>query len=287
MKHKSHRKQTKSLKRKIKRMAAAAAVAGVAFVSSAFLPGLPATAHASALPDTGVQPDTSIQQTVNSAKGQFNLQTESKVPLKKAIRIQAKAAEKQAAEKAADKAAKEAADRAAEKAADKAAEKAVDKAAGKAADADKTAEKAADQAALQGAEKTADQAGSEKTANKQVQAKPATDKASPDAPENFQDVLNIKATAYAPGPHDNDQWGDKTYMGTTVRPGIIAVDPNVIPLGSKVYIEYPDGTGQYAVAEDTGGAIKGNRIDIAMNSVDKAYDFGIKNVKVYVVDKKA
>ncbi|WP_371363548.1 hypothetical protein SRRS_44280 [Sporomusa rhizae] len=289
MKHKSHRRHTKSLKRKIKRMAAAAAVAGVAFVSSAFLPGLPATAHASALPDAGVQPDASIQQTVNSAKGQFNLQTESKVPLKKAIRIQAKAAEKQAAEQAANKAAEQAANKAAEQAADKAAEKAADKAAEKkAADktaADKTADKAGD--GDKTAEKAADQAGAEKTPNKQVQAKPATDKASPNAPENFQEVLNIKATAYAPGPHDNDQWGDKTYMGTTVRPGIIAVDPNIIPLGSKVYIEYPDGTGQYAVAEDTGGAIKGNRIDVAVNSVDKAYDFGIKNVKVYVVDKKA
>ena len=76
-------------------------------------------------------------------------------------------------------------------------------------------------------------------------------------------------------------------MGTTVRPGIIAVDPNIIPLGSRVYLEYPDGTGHYAVAEDTGGAIKGNRIDIAMSSVAKAYDFGIKNVKVYVVGQKA
>lgn len=72
-------------------------------------------------------------------------------------------------------------------------------------------------------------------------------------------------------------------MGTTVRPGVIAVDPAVIPLGSRVYIEYPDGTGSYAVAEDTGGAIKGNRIDIAMSSVDAAYDFGIQNVKVYVL----
>lgn len=245
MKHKLHRKHTKSLKRKIKRMAAAAAVAGVAFVSSAFLPGLPATAHASALPDASVQPDTSLQHTVKSPKGQFNLQTESKIPLKKAARIQAKAAEKQASDKAADK----------------------------------VAEKAVEEAALQ--------AVTEKAPRKHVQAKPATDKASPNTPENFQEVINVKATAYAPGPHDNDQWGDKTYMGTTVRPGVIAVDPRIIPLGSKVYIEYPDGTGQYAVAEDTGGAIKGNRIDIAMNSVGKAYDFGIKNVKVYVVDKKA
>jgi len=105
------------------------------------------------------------------------------------------------------------------------------------------------------------------------------------APDNYKKVLDIKATAYAPGAHDNDQWGDKTFMGTQIRPGIIAVDPNLIPLGSRVYIQYPDGHGEYAVAEDTGGAIKGNRIDIAKTSVDKAQDFGIKNVKVFVLDK--
>ncbi|EIW20578.1 MULTISPECIES: 3D domain-containing protein [Pelosinus] len=96
-------------------------------------------------------------------------------------------------------------------------------------------------------------------------------------------VLNITATAYAPGPHDNDQWGNKTHMGTQVRPGVIAVDPKVIPLGSRVMIKYPDGTKEYAVAEDTGGAIKGHRIDIAKWTVKEAYRFGIKPVKVYVL----
>jgi len=103
------------------------------------------------------------------------------------------------------------------------------------------------------------------------------------APTNYKHVLDIKATAYAPGPHDNDQYGSKTYIGSQVRPGIIAVDPKVIPLGSRVYIEYPDGHGEYAVAEDTGGAIKGNRVDIAKWTVNEAKDFGIQNVKVYVV----
>lgn len=107
------------------------------------------------------------------------------------------------------------------------------------------------------------------------------------APRHYEDVLEVTATAYAPGPHDNDQWGSKTHLGTEVRPGVIAVDPNIIPLGSKVYIQYPDGQGTYAVAEDTGGAIKGNRIDIAKWSVDEAKDFGMKNVKVYIIDKNA
>ncbi|MBC8014278.1 MAG: hypothetical protein H7X79_00855 [Sporomusaceae bacterium] len=122
-------------------------------------------------------------------------------------------------------------------------------------------------------------------ANPNVQPDPNINKESPgNPPANYKEVLNIKATAYAPGPHDNGKWGNLTHIGTQVRPGIIAVDPNVIPLGSRVYIEYPDGHGEYAIAEDTGGAIKGNRVDIAKWSVNEAYDFGIQNVKVYVVD---
>ncbi len=109
-------------------------------------------------------------------------------------------------------------------------------------------------------------------------------KQSNNAPSKYEKVLDIKATAYSPGPLDNDQWGDKTYMGTTIRPGVVAVDPKVIPLGSRLYVEYPDGRGEYAVAEDTGGAIKGNRIDIAIMNRDKATEFGIKPVKVYVVN---
>lgn len=103
------------------------------------------------------------------------------------------------------------------------------------------------------------------------------------APADYKKELAITATAYAPGPHDNDQWGNKTYLGTQIRPGIIAVDPRIIPLGSRVYIQYPDGHGEYAIAEDTGGAIKGNRIDIAKRSVKEAQNFGIQRVKVFVV----
>ncbi|MDF2569809.1 MAG: hypothetical protein K0R55_1413 [Sporomusa sp.] len=237
MKHKLHQKQSKSLKRRLKRMAAAAAVAGVAFVSSAFLPGLPATAQASALPDNVAQPGASIQHQVKTPKGTFNLQTESKTPLKKLARAQAKAAAQQA-------------------------------------------QQVKNQA-------QADKPVVAKAAAKQVKAAPVTADAATNAPDNFKKVVDVRATAYAPGPHDNGKWGDKTHMGTTVRPGVIAVDPNIIPLGSRVYIEYPDGTGHYAVAEDTGGAIKGNRIDVALSSVGHAYDFGIKNARVYVLDSKA
>ena len=61
---------------------------------------------------------------------------------------------------------------------------------------------------------------------------------------------------------------------------IIAVDPSVIPLGSKVYVE---GYG-YAVAADKGGAIKGNRIDVFFSSKNDAYRWGVKRVKIRVLD---
>ncbi|TQR18209.1 G5 and 3D domain-containing protein [Psychrobacillus vulpis] len=61
---------------------------------------------------------------------------------------------------------------------------------------------------------------------------------------------------------------------------VVAVDPSVIPLGSKVWVE---GYG-YAVAGDTGGAIKGNKIDLFMPSKSKAYNFGRKKVRIKVLN---
>ena len=61
---------------------------------------------------------------------------------------------------------------------------------------------------------------------------------------------------------------------------VIAVDPNVIPLGSKVWVE---GYG-YAVAGDTGGAIKGNIIDLFMPNVEDAYSWGRKTVRIKVLN---
>ncbi len=61
---------------------------------------------------------------------------------------------------------------------------------------------------------------------------------------------------------------------------VIAVDLSVIPLGSKVYVE---GYGE-AVAADTGGAIKGNRIDVFVPSEGDAQQFGRKSVKIAVMN---
>ncbi|MFA8438993.1 ubiquitin-like domain-containing protein [Pueribacillus sp. YX66] len=61
---------------------------------------------------------------------------------------------------------------------------------------------------------------------------------------------------------------------------VIAVDPNVIPLGTKVHV---DGYG-YAIAGDTGGAIRGNKIDVFFSSKSKAYAWGSKTVKVKILN---
>lgn len=108
------------------------------------------------------------------------------------------------------------------------------------------------------------------------------------AGKEYTKQLDIVASAYSPN-NAASEYGGLTYMGTKVRPGVIAVDPNVIPLGSKVFITgynnplLPAG-GFVATAEDTGGAIKGDRIDIFLNGTEEqVLNFGMQNVKVYVL----
>lgn len=69
-----------------------------------------------------------------------------------------------------------------------------------------------------------------------------------------------------------------TKSGTEVRPGIISVDPKVIPLGSKVIIN-----GKEFTAEDTGGRIKGHKIDMAVATHEEAKELGIYHATVYLV----
>ncbi|MBE6934250.1 MAG: DUF348 domain-containing protein [Ruminococcaceae bacterium] len=93
-------------------------------------------------------------------------------------------------------------------------------------------------------------------------------------------VEEFKATAY----HNSDPgctiW---TATGTLCRVGAIAVDPKVIPYGTRMYIVSNDGRYIYgiAVAEDCGGSIKGNRIDLYFDSVEECNRFGIRNCQVY------
>lgn len=93
---------------------------------------------------------------------------------------------------------------------------------------------------------------------------------------NYKKAMVVEATAYS---------GDGiTATGTVPKRdpnglSTIAVDPRVIPLGTKVYIE---GYG-YAVAEDTGGAIKNNIIDLFLNSSAECKQWGRRNVNLYII----
>lgn len=94
-------------------------------------------------------------------------------------------------------------------------------------------------------------------------------------------TLTMVATAYCPCAKCNyPYYGAPSYIGLPLGYGIIAVDPKVIPMGSKLYVEgYGEG-----IAADQGGAIKGNRIDLCFNTHQAALDYGIKTVKVTILN---
>ena len=90
----------------------------------------------------------------------------------------------------------------------------------------------------------------------------------------YKKKIIVKAYAYS--------GGGRTATGTRARVGSIAVDPKVIPLGTKVYVK---GYG-YAVAEDTGGNIKGNTVDLYMNSTGACLQWGVRYVPLYIDVRK-
>lgn len=103
-----------------------------------------------------------------------------------------------------------------------------------------------------------------------------------------KETYTIKATAYGTSARNGGNGTGKTRTGTRPVEGrTIAVDPHLIPLGTKVKIEcdsFPEINGTY-VAEDTGGAINGKRIDIYMDDSKRSrmLDFGVRTVKVSVL----
>ncbi len=103
----------------------------------------------------------------------------------------------------------------------------------------------------------------------------------------YSKKITVNATAYDTSPEENGGYS-RTALGLTPRFGIVAVDPRVIPLGSKLYIESVDDGGSwtygYAIAGDTGGAIKGNRIDLCYNTKRECIQFGRRKATVYVLD---
>jgi len=99
--------------------------------------------------------------------------------------------------------------------------------------------------------------------------------------------MQLQASAYTAAAEENG-WGPVDYFGNALKVGTVAVDPKVIPLGTKLYITGYDYAGLpaggfHAVATDTGSAVKGNRIDIFVaDSRKEALKFGLQNVTVYV-----
>ena len=96
----------------------------------------------------------------------------------------------------------------------------------------------------------------------------------------YTDVLTVSATAYS-----CEGYTGYTYSGTVARVGAIAVDPKVIPLGTKMYIVSNDGqyVYGYCVAEDIGGGIKGNRVDLYFDTFDECWQFGVRTCTVYIL----
>lgn len=100
-------------------------------------------------------------------------------------------------------------------------------------------------------------------------------------PTNTGKTLTMRATAYTAY---CEGCSGVTANGTDIRSNpnlkVIAVDPRVIPLGTKVWVE---GYGE-AIAADTGGAIKGNKIDVFIPTEGQARQWGVKNVTVKILN---
>lgn len=105
----------------------------------------------------------------------------------------------------------------------------------------------------------------------------------------YRNSLRMKSTAYSAdylstGKYPGNSGYGITATGTVAKRNSsgyssVAVDPRIIPLGTKLYI---DGYG-YAVAEDIGGAIKGNKIDLYFNGEGEVYNWGVRWVDVYIL----
>lgn len=110
-------------------------------------------------------------------------------------------------------------------------------------------------------------------------------------PKNLGRYIDMTATAYdlsfeSCGKRPGDRGYGITASGMKARVGVVAVDRRVIPLGTRLYIEAVDGSWVYgeAIAGDTGGAIKGNRIDLFFNTKAECMKFGRKAARVYILD---
>ncbi len=98
----------------------------------------------------------------------------------------------------------------------------------------------------------------------------------------YRDTLQMTATAYT---HTDPGCNNITSTGTVVRMGTVAVDPSVIPYGTRMFIVTNDGRYIYgiATAEDCGGSIKQNRIDLYFPTEAECYSFGKRDCTVFIL----
>lgn len=100
------------------------------------------------------------------------------------------------------------------------------------------------------------------------------------APSEYVVALDVELTAYT----YVEEGGLKTYTGDPTQVGYVAVDKNVIPMHSYLYIVTDDGfVYGYSYAKDTGGAIKGNRIDIFLPTLEDTNNFGRVSGTAYII----
>ena len=102
---------------------------------------------------------------------------------------------------------------------------------------------------------------------------------------SYDEAVLFEATAYTCNSYEYVGNGI-TFTGTEARVGAIAVDPKVIPLGTKMYIASADGEYiyGYCVAEDTGGLIKGNLVDLYYDTHDECIQFGRRDIIIYFLN---
>ena len=104
-------------------------------------------------------------------------------------------------------------------------------------------------------------------------------------PVNYKKVLTGSCSAYTNDKGDSGSW---TSTGKHVAVGLVAVDPKVIPYGTKMWITSADGkiVYGYAIAADTGSAMRSGRtlVDLFMPTMTECIQFGRRNMNVYILE---
>lgn len=108
--------------------------------------------------------------------------------------------------------------------------------------------------------------------------------------EKLTYIGTFSNTFYCPCYSCNGNSHGLTASGAPLTPYLsVAVDRRVIPLGTELYIEFENANAQsisgYYMAHDTGGAIRGNKIDVCVNNHSEAYYYGVGKCKVYIVER--